>query len=62
MAREADAFLRVAAGDGPCSILGTGLRGAPMAALANGALAHALDYEDAFDRAPAHPTPALFPR
>ena len=31
------------------------------AALANGALSHALDYEDAFDRAPVHPNASLIP-
>jgi 2-methylcitrate dehydratase PrpD len=51
-----------AAGPGPCSVLGTGLRAsAPMAALANGAMAHALDYEDAFDAAPSHPNAAMVP-
>ena len=30
-----------------------------MAALANGAMAHALDYEDAFDGAPLHPNASL---
>jgi 2-methylcitrate dehydratase PrpD len=32
-----------------------------MAAFANGALAHALDYEDAFDGTPAHPNAATVP-
>jgi len=32
-----------------------------MAALANGAMAHALDYEDAFDAAPGHPNASLVP-
>jgi 2-methylcitrate dehydratase PrpD len=32
-----------------------------MAAFANGALAHALDYEDAFDGTPAHPNAASVP-
>ena len=31
------------------------------AALANGALSHALDYEDAFDAAPVHPNASLIP-
>lgn len=49
-------------GPGPCSILGTGLSAAaPLAALANGAMAHALDYEDAFDAAPGHPNASLIP-
>jgi 2-methylcitrate dehydratase PrpD len=34
---------------------------APLAALANGALAHALDFEDAFDPAPLHPNASLLP-
>jgi len=34
---------------------------APMAAFANGAMAHALDFEDAFDRAPSHPNASLLP-
>ena len=33
----------------------------PMAALANGAMAHALDFEDAFDPVPAHPNASLLP-
>ena len=32
-----------------------------MAALANGAMSHALDYEDAFDAAPVHPNASLIP-
>lgn len=63
-AREADPFVSVAvaAGGGPCAILGTGERvSAPMAALANGALAHALDYEDTFDPGPGHPNASLVP-
>ena len=44
------------------SVLGTGWRvPAACAALANGAMAHALDYEDAFDAAPVHPNAALIP-
>lgn len=57
-------FIRLAAasGAGPCAILGTGLTtSAPMAALANGAMAHALDYEDAFDPAPSHPNASMVP-
>ena len=34
---------------------------APLAAMANGAMAHALDYEDAFDAAPLHPNASLMP-
>jgi len=45
-----------------CTVLGYGAR-APLlpAVLANGALAHALDFEDAFDAAPCHPNAALIP-
>jgi 2-methylcitrate dehydratase PrpD len=47
---------------GPCTILGFNHRATPlMAALANGALAHALDYEDAYDGAPTHPNAAAVP-
>jgi 2-methylcitrate dehydratase PrpD len=54
--------LAQAMGAGPCRILGSqhGV-GAGMAALANGAMAHALDYEDAFDPAPGHPNASLVP-
>ncbi len=51
-----------AATGGPCAVLGTASRTtAAMAALANGAMAHALDFEDAFDRAPGHPNASLVP-
>ena len=44
------------------TVLGHGLRAAPAAAaLANGAMSHALDYEDAFDLAPVHPNASLIP-
>ena len=47
---------------GPCRILGTDVTSSPlMAAFANGALAHALDYEDAYDGTPAHPNAASVP-
>src|SRR5262245_37695630 len=47
---------------GPCSLLGFGARSTPLlAACANGALAHALDYEDAYDGTPAHPNAACVP-
>lgn len=50
----------------PClpqaTLLGFNMRaGALQAALVNGALAHALDYEDAFDQAPLHPNASLLP-
>ena len=64
IAREIDAFVSLARtmGQGPCTILGTDVSASPaMAALANGAMAHALDYEDAFDLAPGHPNASLVP-
>lgn len=64
LAPEAKPFIIVARsqGVGPCAILGTGEKVQPLAAaLANGALAHAVDFEDAFDRAPAHPNASLVP-
>lgn len=49
-------------GPGPSTVLGAGFKAQPlMAALANGALAHALDYEDAYDGAPIHPNAAVVP-
>ncbi len=52
-------FLRLAATrdrSGSCHVLGTGLRvDVSLAALVNGALAHALDFEDAHDGAMVHP-------
>lgn len=64
MAPEVAPFVTVAKanGAGPATILGTGVGVTPaMAALANGAMAHALDYEDAFDRKPGHPNASLVP-
>ncbi|HVI99860.1 MAG TPA: MmgE/PrpD family protein [Sphingomonas sp.] len=47
---------------GPAPVLGCGFSSAPaLAALANGAMAHALDFEDAFDAAPCHPNASLLP-
>jgi 2-methylcitrate dehydratase PrpD len=49
-------------GPGPARVLGTKHKApAALAALANGAMAHALDYEDAFDGAPLHPNASLVP-
>jgi 2-methylcitrate dehydratase PrpD len=49
-------------GPGPSTVLGGGFRTTPLgAALANGALAHAMDYEDAYDGAPVHPNAAVVP-
>ncbi|HYP78966.1 MAG TPA: MmgE/PrpD family protein [Steroidobacteraceae bacterium] len=65
MVAEVRPFIELAAADGgrpAASILGTGHRtSAEMAALANGAMAHALDYEDALDTAPVHPNASLVP-
>ena len=47
---------------GGAAVLGCGFRtNAAMAALANGAMAHVLDFEDAFDAAPCHPNASLIP-
>lgn len=47
---------------GPCRLLdGGGRTSAAMAALANGSLAHALDFGDTFDAGPAHPNAATVP-
>jgi 2-methylcitrate dehydratase PrpD len=49
-------------GPGEATILGYDARVTPaMAAFANGAMAHALDFEDAFDPAPSHPNASLLP-
>jgi 2-methylcitrate dehydratase PrpD len=49
-------------GSAQASVLGTWERlPAAAAAFANGAMAHALDYEDAFDAAPVHPNASLIP-
>ena len=52
------AFAEVArvSGSGPCVVIGHGFTtSAPMAAFANGAMAHAMDFEDTHDHAIAHP-------
>lgn len=49
-------------GGGPATVLGSGFGTTPaLAALANGAMAHALDFEDAFDPSPSHPNASLLP-
>lgn len=49
-------------GVGSAAVLGCGFRtSAAMAAFANGAMSHALDFEDAFDAAPSHPNASLLP-
>lgn len=51
-----------AQGNGPCTLLGSSQKTTPMlAALANGAYAHALDYEDSHEKATVHPNSASFP-
>ncbi|MBO9580392.1 MAG: MmgE/PrpD family protein [Sphingobium sp.] len=52
-----------AAGEtGPCRLIGSSARTSLSgAALANGSLAHALDFGDTFDAGPAHPNAALVP-
>ena len=64
LADEVQAFIAVARaeGTGNCAVLGTPHRvTSGMAALANGAMAHALDYEDAFGPVPGHPNASLVP-
>jgi 2-methylcitrate dehydratase PrpD len=61
---EVGPFISLAreAATGPCTIFGSGsCTSAPMAAFANGAMAHALDFEDALDPAPGHPNAATIP-
>ncbi len=59
---EAFADLAREQGAGPCTVLGYGFSAPLLAAvLANGALAHALDFEDAYDGAPSHPNAAVIP-
>ncbi|MDX2144268.1 MAG: MmgE/PrpD family protein [Rhodospirillaceae bacterium] len=49
-------------GDGPCTVVGeTRTQSAPLAALANGTAAHALDFDDNFDPAKAHITAVMAP-
>lgn len=49
-------------GHGPCTVFGKQQRlAAPWAALVNGTIAHALDFDDNFDPPKAHPTTVLFP-
>ena len=60
-----DAFAALAqeSGEGgPCSVLGFDFRTSPvMAAFANGAMAHALDFEDTHDATLVHPHAAVVP-
>lgn len=49
-------------GQGPCTVFGQQQRlAAPWAALVNGTIAHALDFDDNFDPPKAHPTTVLLP-
>lgn len=62
---EAAAFVetvRAQRGPAQAALLGFGERASTMqAAMVNGALAHALDFEDAFDPVPLHPNASLLP-
>jgi 2-methylcitrate dehydratase PrpD len=61
-ARPFIALAREEGGAAAATIAGHGIRvPAQAAAFANGALAHALDFEDAFDAAPSHPNASLIP-
>ncbi|MDB5859401.1 MAG: hypothetical protein JWQ76_3090 [Ramlibacter sp.] len=58
------AFLDLArvSGSGPCKIIGFSLHAAPaVAALVNGAMSHALDYEDTHDAGLVHPNGTALP-
>lgn len=49
-------------GEGASTLIGTGRKVAPVfAALANGALAHAIDFEDTFEEGMIHPNSSLIP-
>jgi 2-methylcitrate dehydratase PrpD len=60
---EAFAALAEESGEiGPCTVLGFDFRTSPiMAAFANGAMAHALDFEDTHDATLVHPHAAVVP-
>ena len=56
------AAFAAAEGRGRCTLLGRGEKTSPaLAALANGALVHALDYEDSHETATVHPNSAALP-
>jgi 2-methylcitrate dehydratase PrpD len=65
LSEDARPFVALAEAQGgkpSATILGYGHAFPPaLAAFANGAMAHALDYEDAFDPAPVHPNASLIP-
>lgn len=49
-------------GEGPCTVFGRPQKlAAPWAAMVNGTIAHALDFDDNFDPPKAHPTTVLLP-
>ena len=50
-----------ASGPGPSRLLSGGTTSPSLAALANGALSHALDFEDTFDKVGLHPNAVLIP-
>lgn len=51
-----------AALQGPSTLIGAGVKVSPVfAALANGALAHAIDFEDTFEEGMIHPNSSLIP-
>jgi len=57
-------IMRYAAGsgDGPATLIGESRKVSPvMAALGNGALAHAIDFEDTFEAGKIHPNASLIP-
>lgn len=63
-APECEPFIELAraGGSGPCAVIGRGLRVPPVvAAMANGAMAHALDFEDTHDATLMHPNAAVVP-
>lgn len=56
------ALARESGENGRCNVLGHGFRTSPvMAAFANGAMAHALDFEDTHDATLVHPHAAVVP-
>ncbi|RYY97885.1 MAG: MmgE/PrpD family protein [Comamonadaceae bacterium] len=64
MGEATPAFLDLArvSGTGPCKIIGHALHTAPaVAALVNGAMSHALDYEDTHDAGLVHPNGTALP-
>jgi 2-methylcitrate dehydratase PrpD len=60
-----DAFVSVsrnAGSHGPCALIGrSDFVSAALAATVNGALSHALDFEDTYDDIPVHPSAAVVP-